>query len=96
MILCLLVVVLSIHAAKAQDFTAYERKLFIRGADTLRYRILYPENYKKEQPYPLIVFLHGAGERGHDNEHQIDLGTGLFLKDSVRKNSPLFLSSPVP
>jgi predicted peptidase len=59
----------SIYFSSAQDLSAYEKEFFIRGADTLRYRILYPGNYKKEKPYPLVVFLHGGGERGNDNEH---------------------------
>jgi len=90
----MLAVISCIHISKAQDFSAYQKKFFIKGNDTLRYRILYPENYKKEKPYPLIVFLHGAGERGDDNEHQLDLGASLFLKDSVRKEFPAIVVFP--
>jgi predicted peptidase len=79
---------------QAQDFTQYKKELFIRGQDTLRYRILYPENYKKEKPYPLVVFLHGGGERGNDNDAQLDHGAGLFLRDSLRKQFPAIVIFP--
>jgi predicted peptidase len=89
-----LTLLISIHFSQAQDFSAYKKEFFIRDADTLRYRILYPENYKKEKPYPLVVFLHGAGERGNDNEHQLDLGASLFLRDSIRKQFPAIVVFP--
>jgi predicted peptidase len=85
---------ISIHFAKAQDLSQYKKALFIREADTLRYRILYPPNYEVRKPYPLVVFLHGAGERGNDNEHQLDLGASLFLRDSVRKKYPAIVVFP--
>jgi predicted peptidase len=90
----LFTLLLCIHFSQGQDLGAYKKELFIRGKDTLRYRILYPENYKKEKPYPLVVFLHGAGERGNDNQHQLDLGAGLFLRDSLRKKYPAIVIFP--
>jgi len=82
------------YYSNAQDFSLYKKALFIQNTDTLRYRILYPENYDSNKSYPLLVFLHGAGERGNDNEHQLDLGAGLFLKDSVRKQYPAIVVFP--
>lgn len=90
----LLTLLINIHFSQAQDFSAYKKAFFILGTDTLRYRILYPENYMNEKPYPLFVFLHGAGERGNDNEHQLDLGASLFLKDSLRKKFPAIVVFP--
>jgi predicted peptidase len=84
-IIFLLTLLAGIYFIQAQDLSAYQKQFFIRGADTLRYRILYPENYKKEKSYPLIVFLHGAGERGNNNESQLIHGGDLFLKDSLRR-----------
>ncbi|HEY4876957.1 MAG TPA: alpha/beta fold hydrolase [Puia sp.] len=79
---------------QAQDFSQYKKEFFIRGKDTLRYRILYPENYKKEKSYSLVVFLHGGGERGNDNEAQLLHGGTLFLKDSLRKLFPAIVIFP--
>lgn len=71
---------------KAQDMRLYEKKWMVQGRDTLPYRLLLPKDYSPSKKYPLILFLHGAGERGHDNEKQLVHGANLFLRDSIRKN----------
>jgi predicted peptidase len=73
-------------SAHAQDLSQYEKRIFISNGDTLRYRILYPENYKSSRTYPLVVFLHGSGERGRDNDAQLLHGGDLFLKPHIRKH----------
>lgn len=75
-------------------FDQYQKQLFIQGNDTLRYRVLYPQNYNSSKPVPLLVFLHGSGERGHDNEKQLWHGGALFLKDSVRRMNPAIVIFP--
>jgi predicted peptidase len=82
----LLSLLINPHCSPAQDFSAYKKALIIRGKDTLRYRILYPENYQSGKSYPLVIFLHGAGFRGIDNQKQLGDDAGsLFLQESVRK-----------
>ena len=54
-----------------QNLDAYQKELFIVESDTLPYRILYPKDYDSTKRYPLFLFLHGSGERGHDNETQL-------------------------
>lgn len=80
----------------AQDFSRYEKNTFIAGKDTLLYRILLPEGYKSTKKYPLVVFLHGSGERGNDNEAQLKHGGSLFMQDSIRKNIRPLWFSPMP
>jgi predicted peptidase len=60
----------------------------------LRYRILLPENYDPSEEYPIVLFLHGAGERGNDNEQQLAHGSELFLTDDVRKKYPAIVVFP--
>lgn len=74
--------------ASAQDFSAFKANHLIHRGDTLPYRILYPENYDPESSYPVLFFLHGAGERGNDNEKQLVHGAKLFLDDSIRNAFP--------
>jgi predicted peptidase len=81
---------------KAPDpaFKPYLRKEFMLGGNTLPYRMLYPENYDKTKKYPLILFLHGAGERGSDNEKQLVHGAKLFVTDANRKAFPAIILIP--
>lgn len=60
----------------------YLMKTYQKGDLSLNYRIMYPRNFTEEGSYPLVVFLHGAGERGTDNRKQLTHGSKLF-KDSL-------------
>ena len=73
----------------------YEKKEFVFAeGKTLPYRILYPVNYDKTKKYPLLLFLHGAGERGRDNEKQLTWGSKLFITEENRKNFPAIVVIP--
>lgn len=63
----------------AQNEMIYEPKEYISQEDTLLYRVLWPEKFKKKKKYPLVLFLHGSGERGNDNKKQLIHGSKLFL-----------------
>lgn len=78
----------------AQDLKLYEKEMFVHKGDTIPYRVLLPANYDASKNYPLIYFLHGAGERGNDNENQLVHGARLFLKEEVRKNYPAIVVFP--
>lgn len=84
---------LSVETA-AQDLNLFQKKQFIIGNDTLPYRLLLPENYDASKKYPLVFFLHGAGERGNDNEKQLVHGAKLFLKEEVRRDYPAIVVFP--
>ena len=81
-------------SVNAQNMNLYEKHWFVRNGDSLPYRLLLPENYDASKKYPLIFFMHGAGERGNDNEKQLTHGAKLFLKDDVRKNYPAIVVFP--
>lgn len=85
---------LTTETTLAQDLSLFEKQTFINKGDTLQYRILLPENFDASKKYPLLLFLHGAGERGNDNEQQLTHGAKLFLKDSVRKQFPAIIIFP--
>lgn len=80
--------------SSAQDLSQYEKHWFVEGTDTLPYRVLLPKNYDAKKKYPLIYFLHGAGERGNDNEKQLVHGAKLFLKEEVREDYPAIVVFP--
>lgn len=55
-------------------------------------RLLRPAKLEQDQRYPLVLFLHGAGERGDDNVAQLKHGVGEFYKR--RTQFPCFLLAP--
>lgn len=78
-----------------ERFAAYEKRELIASNNVwMPYRILFPENYDSSQQYPLILFLHGAGERGGDNESQLVHGASLFLDQENRKKFPAIVIYP--
>lgn len=84
-LLLLTLVVLAFSHTKAQSFTEYQKEVYQHKADTLPYRILFPENFDPAKKYPVLFVLHGSGERGKDNEAQLRNGGKVFLSDAFRK-----------
>lgn len=61
--------------------------------DSLNYRLLFPD-YDTIRKYPLIIFLHGSGERGNDNEAQLKWGVENFATDQAMTQFPAFVIAP--
>lgn len=78
----------------AQDLTLYQKENFRSGKNVLPYRILYPDHFDKTKKYPLVLMLHGSGERGNDNELQLTHGASLFVDPEVRKKYPAIVIFP--
>jgi predicted peptidase len=77
----------------AQDFSAYRKEIFSVDGTELPYRLLSPAGDTNKK-YPLIIFLHGAFEKGNDNEAQLNIGGRFFMRDSIRKNYPAYIVFP--
>ncbi|WP_106294752.1 dienelactone hydrolase family protein [Arcticibacter pallidicorallinus] len=92
--LLILMLCLSATYLRAQDFSRYERTVFITEGDTLPYRILFPESFNSSKKYPVIFFLHGRGESGSNNEDQLRNGGSLFLKPEFRTTYPCIVIAP--
>lgn len=92
--LILLLTSLTRLSAQTTDFSLYERQFFIEGEDTLLCRILSPIHFSPQKKYPLVVFLHGSGERGNDNESQLKWGGSLFLDSAYREKFPAIVVFP--
>jgi predicted peptidase len=75
--------------------TDFEAKKFVASnKDTLNYRELLPENYSPQKKYPLVLFLHGAGERGSDNKAQLMHGSMMFTNPVNREKYPAIVLFP--
>lgn len=78
----------------AQSRDEFKPEIYVQDKDTLRYRILYPKKFDRNKKYPLLLFLHGAGERGNDNKAQLTHGADLFLQEEVREKFPAVVLFP--
>jgi len=88
--------ILSTSSARAadatiKDFEAREQK--DEYGNVLQYRLFKPAGYDPAKKYPVILFLHGAGERGGDNTKQVRDALH-FTKESVQKDHPAFVIAP--
>jgi predicted peptidase len=59
-----------------------------------RYRLLAPAAPVAGVRYPLVVFLHGAGERGRDNAKQLKYLPTWIAEPVLRERHPCFLLAP--
>jgi len=75
----------------------YVEKVFVdANATEHRYRLLLPDGFKQEDTtkYPLVLFLHGAGERGSDNTLQLMHGAAEFAREDRQKQFPCIVILP--
>ncbi|OAI51146.1 phospholipase [Planctomycetaceae bacterium SCGC AG-212-F19] len=80
--------------AEADPLPLEKRTFTAAGGKVLPYRLLKPADYDPKQRYPLVLLLHGAGERGDDNEKQLVHGVPQFLRPEMRKQYPCFVVAP--
>lgn len=59
-----------------------------------RYRLLRPAVVESGQRYPLVLFLHGAGERGSDNQRQLKYLPTWLAEPELRRTHPCFVVAP--
>ncbi|MBD1382649.1 chitobiase/beta-hexosaminidase C-terminal domain-containing protein [Metabacillus arenae] len=60
------------------------------------YRLYVPENYDPNKSYPLVLFLHGGGERGDDNLEQLTANDGavIWAAPENQGKHPAFVLAP--
>ena len=78
-------------SATLKDFEARQYK--DADGNVLNYRLYKPKDYDANRKYPLILFLHGAGERGSNNSAQVRDALH-WARDEVQKESPCFIVAP--
>jgi len=95
-----LALAISASTSAAQDvvdgFAA--RSFTAANGDTMPYRLFVPEASARSKPLPLILYLHGSGGVGRDNQKQISggntLGTHTWTTAAAQQKHPAFVLAP--
>jgi predicted peptidase len=79
--LSLLWMLLAVPAVQAKKYETgfLDRTVTVKGV-TYKYQVFVPENWTPHDRWPVILFLHGAGERGDDGLIQTDVGIGTAIR----------------
>jgi len=80
------------EAASISDFVARTHRTVY---DTVVYRLFVPAGYSAARRYPLILTMHGVGERGSDNNAQLNNNiVTAWITDTTQAAHPCFIVSP--
>jgi predicted peptidase len=90
----LLIMSAAVPAAANDHRNRFEARTYGDRGFTLPYRLLKPKDYDPNTKYPVVVFLHGAGERGDDNFSQLVHGMNEFASDEMMAKYPAFVVVP--
>ncbi|MCD6024388.1 MAG: hypothetical protein K0Q91_1304 [Fibrobacteria bacterium] len=94
--------VAALHEADAQPKTStwlttnFQARTHTSTEVTIAYRLFKPVGYDPLKMYPIVVALHGGGERGSDNSIQLTREelAQPWVRDSVQAKHPHFVMIP--
>jgi len=66
--------------------TGFLNRTVVVGGESYRYQVFVPASFDSRKLWPVILFLHGVGERGDDGLLQTDVG----LAHAIRKDASRF------
>lgn len=77
-----LISVLAVQSTFAADDgrRGFVDKVFQDDTGDHKYAVFVPPSYSATKPLPVILFLHGAGERGRDGRSPLNVGLGPMVK----------------
>lgn len=85
--------IVSGQLAIAQTMRFNAQQYVDEEGDTLNYRIAFPD-FSGSESYPLVIFLHGGGERGNDNKVQLKWGVQNFASDEAMMTYKAIVLAP--
>ena len=94
MVLFFSLVALTFSNAQTFDYKSHTNTSIANYS--MPYRLFVPTGYNANTSYPLVVFLHGAGERGTDNNAHIESSRGakLWAETANQASYPCFVIAP--
>lgn len=60
------------------------------------YQVYVPPSYRPSEAAPVILFLHGAGERGSDGKRQSEVGLGAAIREHPERWPAIVVLPQVP
>jgi len=78
--------------ARKQETGFLDRAITVSG-ETYRYQVFVPYNWDRHKKWPVILFLHGAGERGENGLLQTDVGLAHAIREHAG-NFPFVVVMP--
>jgi predicted peptidase len=81
-IVCVAVLLSAAAYARKAETGFLDRRVEV-GGEKYRYQVFVPADWDRHKKWPVILFLHGAGERGSDGLLQTDVG----LAHAIRQNA---------
>jgi predicted peptidase len=67
-------------AAEARQETGFLNRTLSLGGHTYRYSVYLPSDYTSDRTWPVILFLHGSGERGSEGLRPESIGLGPAIR----------------
>ena len=78
-----LVPLLAAAQAQPKIQTGFLDRVVSLGGQTYKYEVYIPAAYTPSKRWPVILFLHGAGERGSDGYFQTQVGLGAAIRQNA-------------
>jgi predicted peptidase len=93
-LLTAIAVSLAVPPAKARNIATgfLDRTVVVAGTE-YKYQVFVPDNWTKKKKWPVVLFLHGAGERGEDGLIQTEVGIGTAMRRN-RSRFPAIVVMP--
>lgn len=66
------------------------------GANSYPYVVYVPRDFDRSRQWPVILFLHGAGERGNDGVKPTQVGIGSAIRFDARRVPAIVVFPQVP
>ncbi len=80
-----MILLFALPAASRAPETGFLNRTAKVANETYRYQVFVPANWNKNQKWPVILSLHGAGERGDDGLVQTEVGIGTAIRRHVER-----------
>lgn len=82
-------------SAQAPETGFLDRHVTIAGR-SYHYQVYVPDAYSTSRPWPVILFLHGAGERGADGLLETQVGLGAAVRQHADRFPALIVFPQAP